>query len=579
MKKILKIFKNRILAFYLISVLVFYIAVIIFSENYFRKKNISLYMENLKLTTEIVSLTLENKTITPEKLDEIAKIIFNNKNIRLTFIKENGNVIADSIVDIKKINLMENHKNREEIKNAINYGEGFSIRFSTTAKKELIYYAIFKKINNKENIIIRASIDFERFKDDLNLIRKNMFIFMSVTLGIFVIFGFILIKKITEPIDKIIEASKEYAKGNFSYKINIDFTGEMKKLAQTLNNMGEEIEKALKDIEYKNRILSLIFEGMKEGIFILSEKDEIELFNKSFSKILSIEEDLKGKKINEVIREWEFLEAVKETKKKDLKKEIKLSSGKYIIILGFSIVLKDEKKYAFVIYDIDEEKKLEIMKRDFIANFSHEIKTPLTVIKTNLETILNEEMNSQEVKRFLSAIEKNVLRMENIVRDIIKLSYIEGNTKLETTNINIKEIIEKTIFAFEPKIKEKNIDVKIDLNQSIIQADQSLIEDCFFNLIDNAIKYNKTNGWIKIYSQKLDNEIKISIENSGNPIPNEYLERIFERFFVVDKSRSRSMGGTGLGLSIVKHIVELHKGKVYAESFKDFNRFNIILPL
>jgi two-component system phosphate regulon sensor histidine kinase PhoR len=148
------------------------------------------------------------------------------------------------------------------------------------------------------------------------------------------------------------------------------------------------------------------------------------------------------------------------------------------------------------------------MKRDFIANFSHEIKTPLTVIKTNLETILNEEMNSQEVKRFLSAIEKNVLRMENIVKDIIKLSYIEGNTKLETTNINMKEIIEKTIFAFEPKIKEKNIDVKIDLNQTIIQADQSLIEDCFFNLIDNAIKYNKTNGWIKIYSQKLDNEIK-----------------------------------------------------------------------
>jgi two-component system phosphate regulon sensor histidine kinase PhoR len=578
MKKILKIFKNRILAFYLISVLVFYIAVIIFSENYFSKKNISLYIENLKLTAEILSLTLENKTITPEKLDEIAKIIFNNKNIRLTFIKENGNVIADSIVDIKKINLMENHKNREEIKNAINYGKGFSIRFSTTAKKELIYYAIFK-INNKENIIIRASIDFERFKDDLSLIRKNMFIFMSVTLGIFVIFGFILIKKITEPIDKIIKASKEYAKGNFSYKINIDFTGEMKKLAQTLNNMGEEIEKDLKDIEYKNRILSLIFEGMKEGILILSERDEIELFNKSFSKILSIKEDLKGKKINEVIREWEFLEAVKETKKKDIKKEIKLSSGKYIIILGFPIVLKDEKKYAFVIYDIDEEKKLEIMKRDFVANFSHEIKTPLTVIKTNLETILNEEMNSQEVKRFLSAIEKNVLRMENIVRDIIKLSYIEGNIKLEINKINIKEIIEKIIFAFEPKIKEKNIDVKIDLNQTIIQADQSLIEDCFFNLIDNAIKYNKTNGWIKIYSQKLDNEIKISIENSGNPIPNEYLERIFERFFVVDKSRSRSMGGTGLGLSIVKHIVELHKGKVYAESFKDFNRFNIILPL
>jgi len=323
MKKILNIFKNRILAFYFISVLVFYIAVIIFSENYFRKKNISLYLENLKLTTEIVSLTLENEIITPQKLDEIAKIIFNNKNIRLTFIKENGKVIADSIVDIKKINLMENHKNREEIKNAINYGEGFSIRFSTTAKKELIYYAIFKKINNKENIIIRASIDFERFKDDLNSIRKNMFIFMSVTLGIFVIFGFILIKKITEPIDKIIKASKEYAKGNFSYKINIDFTGEMKKLAQTLNNMGKEIEKSLKDIEYKNRILSLIFEGMKEGILILSEKDEIELFNKNFFKILSIEEqDLKGKKINEVIREWEFIEAVKETKKKELKKKL-----------------------------------------------------------------------------------------------------------------------------------------------------------------------------------------------------------------------------------------------------------------
>lgn len=578
MKKILKVFKNRILIFYLISVFFFFTIVLVFLSSYLREKNINFYKENLKLTIDTVALIIENDKNSIEKLNEISKKVFRDKNIRLTFIKKDGKVIADSIVETKDIEVMENHLNRKEVIEAFKYGDGFSVRFSSTAKKELIYYSVLKKING-EDLVIRASVDFKRFKNDLNSIKNDMFLFMSSILSIFIIFGFILIKKITEPIDKIVEASKQYAKGNFSYKINIDFQGELKKLAQTLNTMSKEIEKDIKDIRYKNKILSLIFDGMKEGIFILSEKKEIIDYNTNFLKILLLKHnDIKGKKFNEIIRDWELIKAVEDLSFKELKKEIKLLNGKYIGIIGFKIDLDDEKKYVFVIYDIDEEKKLEIMKQDFIANFSHEIKTPLTVIKANLETILNENLDNNETKKFLVAIEKNVSRMENIVKDIIKLSYIERGIKIERKEINLEDITSKIIQAFDLKIKEKNIKVIIDLNHKYLNGEPALIEDAFFNLIDNAIKYNFTNGEIKITSQNNNKEIKIIFENSGPKIPDEYLERIFERFFVVDKSRSRSVGGTGLGLSIVKHIVELHNGKIYAESFKDLNRFTMILP-
>jgi len=280
----IKIFKNRIIIFYLISVLFFYLIIFIFLNIYFKQKNIIFYRENLKLETDVITRVIENEKINPLKLDEISKKIFKDDRVRLTFIKKDGKVIVDSIVDIKDIDSMENHLKRKEVMDSLRNGEGFSIRYSTTAHKELIYYSAFKKIGNQD-LIIRAAVDLSQFKNDLRAIRKEFSIFISGFLLFFALSGLFFIRKLTEPVDKIIEASKQYSKGNFSYKINIDFTGEMKKLAQTLNNMGEEIEKALKEIEYKNRILSLIFEGMKEGILILSAKEEIELFNRNFLKI------------------------------------------------------------------------------------------------------------------------------------------------------------------------------------------------------------------------------------------------------------------------------------------------------
>lgn len=573
----IKIFRNKIIIAYTIITLVFFFFIVVFVSNYFEKQNLNFYIKNLKTDIGTVYSLISTKKNDLDLLYNISLKVFNENGIRITIIREDGTVISDSEVKKEDISKIENHKERPEIKQAIKYGEGFSIRFSTTVKKEMIYYALLKKVNG-DVIIIRASVPYKEFRDDISNIKKKI-IKTLVFLYVFIFLsGLIIIIRLFRPIDKIIFASKEYAAGNYSYKINIDFEGELKKLAQTLNLMSENIKKNIKEIEWKNIILSNIFNGMDEGIIIISEDGKITSYNRNFKKMFDIEEiNISGKIINEVVRETEFLSIVFDFDKFVYKKtNIKLLSGKYISVFSFPIDYEKEKNRAFVIYDTDKEKKLEIIKRDFVANFSHEIKTPLSVIKANIETITTSKLSEDELSSFLKAMKKNVIRMENILKDIIKLNYLESYPKLYFTEFNLKELIYEIISFFELNISKRGIKVEIEIDNIIMKGDRNLIEDAIFNLIDNAIKYNIDNGFIKISANNEKNYICITVENSGPQISKDNIERIFERFFTVDKSRSRELGGTGLGLSIVKHIMELHNGSVKAESFDGINRFILI---
>ncbi len=575
----IKIFKNKIIIIYIAGSFLFLIVSILFILNYFEKKNFEFYIKTLRNEINTIYSVINFGPYKQSLLSDISFRVFNETGIRLTFIGDDGQVLADSEIPVEKLVNVENHINRSEVIKAVRDGEGFSVRFSTTVKKELVYFASLKELWGKK-IIIRASVPLKGFKSEIINIKKDAILFLISIYIIILVSGVLIINKIFNPIDKIIFASKQYASKNFSYKINIDFTGEMKKLAETLNEMSRSIEKSIKEVEYKNEILSNIFEGMEEGILILSDDGKILTYNKRFSDFFGFNTEVKNRFINEVIRDSEFLRVILDFKKNAFKKtDIKLLSDKFISVFAFPVKYGDKENRAFVVYDVDKEKRLEIMKRDFIANFSHEIKTPLSVVKANIETIISSKLSKEELILFLKAIEKNVIRMENILKDIIKLSYLESCAKLYISELNLKELIEEIFKFFDSTLSKKNIKVIVDLNQIYIKADRELVEDAFFNLIDNAVKYNVENGFIKISSFKEDRDIKIIFENSGPEIPQKYIDRIFERFFTVDKSRSRELGGTGLGLSIVKHIMEIHKGYVKAESSGGINRFILSFPI
>lgn len=564
--------QKKILTSYVILVSFLLILTLITYYSIFRKENINIQVKRLKdISTKVEEVLSQNKT-NYEKINDIAYIT----SSRITIINEDGTVLFDT--EIKDPKNLENHKNRIEIAQALKNGEGLSIRFSQTQKKEMIYFAKLLSISLNK-ILIRVSIPYSETLQELLKLKKTLIIYTFLIFFIVVFFLFKTTKNLINPIDEIIFASYQFSKGDFDYRIQTSkMKGEIKKLAVTLNNMAETIKQNVENLENTIKTIKSLTDNLDEGICIYTPKN-IFYGNSSFCKLFEIHKP-EGHSIAEVIRNIEILTMLSDAfnSDKDLIKET-LINGKYYLLKVYKFRANtNEKLFVAVFYDIDRIKRLDLMKRDFIANFSHEIKTPLTVIKSNIETIAMHKLTEEEKNFFISSTQNNIIRIENIIKDIITLSFLESEPKLNIEKINILELIKEIISTFQTKIDEMNIKLSLKGNPKIIDTDRDLIEKILINLIDNAIKYNYQNGFININLEEKENKIEILIENSGKLIPKEYLERIFERFFTIDKSRSRALGGTGLGLSIVKNAVEKLGGSIKAYTTPNSNVFLITLP-
>jgi len=454
----------------------------------------------------------------------------------------------------------------------------------------------------------------------LRLFRKNLLFIVVlislilVTLSFFtfpelkkiiLIFGFILFvfafllcyqleKTIQIILERIINFSNLISKGDFDKNtfdrsldyLNPVFSSTLSDLTAKLNNIFSELKKEKNELE-------AILDAMSEGVIVVSRDGTITLVNKSAMSMFELEDEIIEKPYWEVLRNKQLQELVSESINSHigLKKEINIvyPEAKYYLANTISLDKPSEEIIA-VIFDITEFKKLEKIKADFIANVSHELRTPLTSIKGYAETIEDGAYkNDTERNQFLKIITRNTNRLINIVSDLLILSELEGKDSLfsedsdqDFEQINVNEIITQTLASLKRKIKEKEIHENIDLEDSLppIWGIKFFLEQMFTNLIDNAVKYNKCAGEMRINSYSNENYIVIKISDSGIGIPREHQDRIFERFYRVDKNRSREIGGTGLGLSIVKHIVLVHGGKITLDSEEGKgSEFTIELPI
>lgn len=355
-------------------------------------------------------------------------------------------------------------------------------------------------------------------------------------------------------------------------------------LTQSLNNANERI----KNLEKQNITTSAILNSMVEGVIMLDEDARIISCNTTVEKIFNIDKErIEGKFFLEAIGNNDILELINNVleKKQFISRELDINWPlKKIFHINASPILDSDKINGclLVIHDITKIRKLEAMRRDFVANVSHELRTPLTSIKGFIETLLDGAIDDKEnAEQFLKIIKKQADRFDNLINDLLSLSGLESKEiKLKLEPIELKEFNNKILLNFKSQIKKKNIQVTSELKENLfINADREKLEQVLTNLIDNAIKFNKENGFIKIYDEVYDNGIKIIVEDSGIGIPEKDIPRIFERFYRVDKARSRDLGGTGLGLSIVKHIIELHGGVVGVESIEGLgSKFYFSLP-
>jgi two-component system phosphate regulon sensor histidine kinase PhoR len=563
---------------YLLIVIVILAITFPLSFKAIRHHHIDTLSSNLKhlcITLKLkISPLIENNQI--EDLDTLIKTLGNQIDTRITIISPEGVVFADSE---KPPTLMENHKNRIEIIQAIKYGFGTSLRYSASVKEEMLYVAIPIEKDGELYGVLRASLFLKEINTLLNNLKTNIIKIAVIIVVILLIGAFLFSHNLSRPLNELGAAARKVAQGDFNAKVFLKSRNEIKELADSFNYMTDQIKTLFTQLSYQKEELNSIISSINEGLCVIDNDGVISINNESFRKTVQ-NDSVKGKLYWEIIRKTRFDELIKKVRieKNSIVDEIELNSSTYLCNATFC---SNKGEIVVTLHDITKIKNLEKTKKDFVTNVSHELRTPLTAIKGFVET-LQDANTDDENQHYLNIIKRHADRVIKIVNDLLLLSKLEGKPdSLELEKVNINDLIENISKIFEQSLKEKNLVLKIneDRNLPIIKVDPFKLEQVFINLIDNAIKYTER-GEVVISLSHNNETVKIEIQDTGICIPREHLSRIFERFYVVDSSRSKKLGGTGLGLSIVKHIVLLHNGKIDVKNIPGTGtNFIVTLPI
>lgn len=522
------------------------------------------YEENMKDRLQSSNLLVIN-LIEKDNIKDINlffKENFKEAGIRVTYIDDNGDVLYDSIFDAET---MENHSSRKEVKDAYSYGKGYAIRYSYSEGINVMYYATRFTGNN----VIRSAIAMDSIRAFEGQYLRYYIIIIIFVVNIATLVSLSLANKIVKPLQELEAITFQIANGKLEKRANIKSRDETGKLASTFNHMAEELESTIKDSVDKKNKLQAILTSMESGVVAIDKKYKIILINPYAENIFGIHKNIIGENLMDNIRDFEIENVFKyDLKEKDYsemqilhpeKRELRIKTAN--IVNGNNIIGK-----VAVIQDITNIKKLENVRSQFVANVSHELKTPLTSIIGFSETL--KDVEDEETKnKFLNIINEEANRLTRLINDILVLSDIENNKNKTIEKVDLNESIEDVFELMKSSAKIKNIEMIINGDKlPWIYGNKDEIKQMLINLVDNAIKYNNTHGCVLIQKKKTDNYCEIFIKDTGCGIPKEHIERLFERFYRVDKARSRAEGGTGLGLAIVKHIVLSLKGTIDVES-------------
>ena len=510
------------------------------------------------LNPEVADLLDTGRT---NQLDGFIKNLGTKIHTRVTIIDKDGTILADSDENPKS---MENHSHRPEVVEALQGKTGKSIRFSSTANRDMLFVAVPIEKDGKTTGVIRTSLFL---KDIDNLLTKLNYhvAWVSLVIVLIALLGaFLISNSVVRPIRHLTLAAKKVASGDFSVRVFLKTKNELRVLADSFNRMNEEMEKMFLELGQQKEDLKSIIDSLQEGLLVLDKQGKVIRSNESFRKIIG-NQAVEGKFYWEIMRNPRLSELLKKagTEKTNFVEELKL--GDRIFMCSVTL-LKGGEEIVSIFHDITEIKDIEKIKKDFVINVSHELRTPLTAIKGYAET-LRKEVDTAPGKKYLETVERNTDRLINIVNDLLQLSNLEEKAVLELENIDLGGFLENTIRIFDQRLKDKQLSLVIDVKENLptIKADRFKLEQMLLNLLDNAVKYTDR-GEITVSMDVHGKRMHIQVRDTGIGIPKDDIPRIFERFYVVDKSRSRKSGGTGLGLSIVKHIVLLHHGTIDIES-------------
>lgn len=493
---------------------------------------------------------------------------------RLTVILPSGIVVGDSE---ENPHSMDNHNDRPEVIKALSGKTGTSVRFSSTLNQNMMYVAIPVFQGNEVLAVLRTSVALSSIESELKRIRMRI-ISVGIFAAILATFISLLVsRRIAHPIEEMTKGVGHFEKGDLEYRLFVPDSLEIGGLAEAMNAMATQLDERIKTETRQKNELNAVLSGMAEGVIAIDTDENIISINEAAARFFKTNHLLSsGKALSEIVRNLTFLELVKKSIKnrKNCEEDILLDDfGNRTLHARTSSLLDGENRQTgtlIVFNDVTTLRRLETMRKDFAANVSHEIKTPLTSIRGFVETLLNDSADfSEQQIHFLGIIEKNANRLMAIIEDLLKLSRIETENldDLRFSKANLHKVLESAITTLKGEAEKKSIPIHLDCDPTLaVRMDSSMIEQAVINLVDNAIKYCNENSTVTLQAKKIGDRISIHVADTGYGIEKEHLPRLFERFYRTDKARSRQLGGTGLGLAIVKHIMLAHKGDVSVES-------------
>jgi two-component system phosphate regulon sensor histidine kinase PhoR len=508
---------------------------------------------------------------------------------RITVVLPDGRVIGDSDSDPGS---MENHGDRPEFIRALAGMTGSSIRYSDTLKERFMYVAVPVRLEGGVAGAVRTSVPLTALDSSL----RSMYLRITIS-GILVaiaaaVVSVLVAKRISRPVEEIKKGVVHFANNDLSYRLPVHELEEIGELASVINAMAEQLEDRIETVERQRNEQEAIFSGMVEGLLVVDENERIVRLNPAASGFLGVDiSEAEGRTIQEVVRNPYLQKFVGRTlgSAVTVEEDLTLRNDRgeiYVQAHGVQLIRPDGRLRGGVIVlnNVTRLRRLENIRKDFVANVSHELRTPITSIKGFVETLLDGAMRDPvDSANFLNIIGRQAGRMDNIIEDLLLLSGVERGleeSNLRIERVKVHEIISDALEVCDYKAKEKKIRIEVDCAPDMeAVVNEPLLEQAVINLLDNAIKYSEEGGQVRIVTARQAGGITVEVRDEGCGIDKEDIPRLFERFYRVDKARSRKLGGTGLGLAIVKHIMQAHGGSVTVMSTPgEGSTFTLHLP-
>jgi two-component system, OmpR family, phosphate regulon sensor histidine kinase PhoR len=538
------------------------------------------------MESDVSELSKNNRSSSADAWEELAKSLGQQSNARVTLIPVSGKVLGDSSLDEPAVSALENHATRPEVIEAFAQGEGASMRYSATLQQRMMYVAhAFKGSDGKVAGVVRVALPLSDVDLAVSQFRKLILMASLLALAAAMVLSSAVAHWISSSLRAMAQAAAQMVQGDLERRTRAHGSDELAELGHALDLLATNLRDAMRDLRSERDLLRGILASMLEGVLVVDQRDHIVHMNPAIRTMLLLGEASIGRPIIEIIRNADLIALLGRSRTgKDLSAiELDLGGFKPRRLLAHASPLPDRPgDMLVVLVDVTNLRRLESIRKDFVANASHELRTPVASIRSAAETLRSAMDDPEAAMGFVDILERNSERLQRLVDDLLDLSRIESREfALRAENVDFAEFLDHILPLHQNRFDLKHMLLIREVPKTLnVRGDRRALEMIFSNLLDNAVKYCPEGTPVRIEATESNGRVRITVADRGPGISAHHLPRIFERFYRVDAGRSRDLGGTGLGLAIVKHLAEAMEGSVGVESEPgEGTRFSVTLPI